>query len=87
MKHFLTSLEAQTLFITKAGIIFIIQLCASIYDWENNQKNWNFSLFRILFLTVLDLNIFFTDTFEYLVSLCEADFFQKHKPNNSTFVY
>ena len=39
MKHFLTSLEAQTLFITKAGIIFIIQLCASIYDWENNKKN------------------------------------------------
>lgn len=28
MKHFLTSLEAQTLFIRKAGIIFIIQLCA-----------------------------------------------------------
>ena len=87
MKHFLTSLEAQTLFIRKAGIIFIIQLCASIYDWEINQKNWNFSVFRILFSNVLDLNIFFTDTFEYLVSVCETDFFQKHKPNNSSFVY
>ena len=87
MKHFLTNLEAQALFIRKAGIIFIIQLCASIYDCENNQKNWNFSLFRILFLNVLHLNFFFTDTCEYLVSLCEADFFQKHKRNNFSFVY